>query len=192
MPNLVSQANKAFHANIQYALSALTKVHWKVYEHPSKGELVRLYTLFPPLKLKSKLSQDLFKLSAHVHTEVIKSDGSKKRVQTTEYIYQIADACDGKALFEFHWHPNKLDRNTLEPAKLGATDRTPFGRPHAHVRAHDKRFIDLNKRHIPTGRVAFEDVIFFLLDDCAVKPARADWKAVLDKTSKDLEKNMSW
>lgn len=71
MPNPVSQANKAFQANIQYALSALTKVRWKVYEHPSKGELVRLYTLFPPLKLKNKLSQDLFKLSAHVHTEVI-------------------------------------------------------------------------------------------------------------------------
>lgn len=71
-------------------------------------------------------------------------------------------------------------RKLFEPAKLGATDRTPFGRPHAHVRAHDKRFIDLNKRHIPTGRVAFEDIVFFLIDDCEVKAGRADWKAVLE------------
>jgi|GEM_PF-1014452 len=43
--------------------------------------------------------------------------------------------------------------------KPKATDKPPFPHPHIHVHAHDARFIDLNKRHVPSGRVAFEDVL---------------------------------
>jgi hypothetical protein len=191
--NKVAEANKAFSKTIQKALSTLTASQWQVLNHPEKGGLVRLYTLMPPLVLKNNAGKSLYKLTAYIVTEAMEmDDGSGKRVKTREYIYQIASNADGKALYEFHWHPEKIDRATLEPAKRKVADKTPFPFPHAHVRAKDSRFVDLNKRHIPSGRIAFEDVIAFLISDCGVKPNRQDWQKTVLETRKHFDKTRNW
>jgi len=191
--NKVAEANKAFSRTIQKALSTLTVSQWQVVNHPKKGEVIRLYALMPALVLKDNNGKAQYKLSAFIVTEVVARDGGMgKRVKTREYIYQIASNADGKALYEFHWHPEKIDRNTLEPAKRKTGEKEPFPYPHTHVRARDARFEDLNKRHIPSGRVAFEDVAGFLIGDCSVVPHRADWQKILTETRKEFDKTRNW
>jgi hypothetical protein len=161
--------------------------------HPKKGVGTRLYALIPALILKDSSGKRQYKLSAYIVTEVVAKDGGAgKRVTTREYIYQIASGADGKALYEFHWHPEKIDRDTLEPVKRKIGEKAPFPYPHTHVRARDERFEDLNKRHIPSGRVAFEDVARFLISDCSVKPKRADWPKILTETRKEFDKTRNW
>lgn len=192
MPNKLAAANKSFSQTIQKALSTLTLSQWQVANHPLKGEVVRLYALIP-LTLDSN-GKKLYKLSAFVITEVVPDEEkpSAKRVKTREYIYQIASLADGKPLYEFHWHPEKIDRDTLEPAERKPGENEPFPYPHTHVRAKDSRFEDLNKRHIPSGRVAFEDVVSFLISDLDVKPNRKDWHEILRETKTEFDKTRKW
>lgn len=156
--NKPDEANNAFSQKIQKALSVLCKsTQWRVFNHPKKGESVRLYAL---------------------PSEILKD--------------RIASFEDKKALYEFHWHPEKIDRLTLEPATRNSTDKEPFPHPHLHVRAADRRFDNLNKKHIPSGRVALEDVVRFLLSECKAKPARKDWEKVLNETQKEFNENRNW
>jgi hypothetical protein len=193
MANKVANANSTFNENIQRALSTLTRSQWKVLNHEKAGEAIRLYTLLPSLALKDSTGVELYELSAFIVTEVTSDSSlSGKRVTTRQYIYKIASRADGKPLYEFHWHPQKIDRHTLEPAKPGQSEKLPIPYPHVHVRARDKRFMDLNKRHIPSGRVAFEDVAEFLIGDCGIKPNRQDWQAVLAATRKIFQNSSNW
>jgi arylamine N-acetyltransferase len=188
--NKSAEANRAFSKAIQKALSTLGNPVWKVLDHPQKGQDLRLYALVPPLALKNQTGEKVLILSAYIITAIV--GDKEKRVKTREYIYQIAHAEDKKALYEFHWHPEKIDRVTLEAKKLEATDKAPFPHPHLHVRATDDRFDNLKKRHIPSGRVAFEDILGFIIRECNVKAEKANWEAVLKDTRKEFENKHQW
>jgi len=53
--------------------------------------------------------------------------------------------------------------------------------PHVHVRRGHRDFAGLGKIHIPTGRVFFEDVVRFLIEEHEVEPVREDWRTILDE-----------
>lgn len=195
--NKVADVNKSFASAIQKALSTITKSNWMVFDHPSKGECIRLFMLQPEVTLKNASGKKLFTLSAFIITEVVDDPESNskqkpKRVTTREYIYQISSCADNGPLYEFHWHPEKIDRETLEPVKLKKGEKSPFPYPHIHVRATHTRFDNLNKKHIPSGRVAFEDVIQFMLGDCGAKPIRKDWEPVLKANRKTFDELRKW
>lgn len=185
-----AEANRAFSKAIQKALSTLGRAVWKVLDHPEKGQDLRLYALVPPLTLKNESDEKVMILSAFIITAIV--GDKEKRVKTREYIYQIAHAEDKKALYEFHWHPEKIDRETLEARKVDTANKAPFPYPHLHVRACDKRFDNLNKRHIPSGRVAFEDILGFIFRECNVKPAKSNWEKVLKATREEFETKHKW
>lgn len=190
--NKAAEANRNFATNFQKALSTATNGQWVVLGHPQKGDLVQLYTLHTPLRLITRDNKRSYKLLARMITEVIDHpESTRKRVHTRQYGYTFSDA-NGKPLFDFHWHPEKIDRGALEPRPLEAGEKEPFPDPHIHVRAKDQRFDDLHKKHIPTGRIAFEDVLEFLFRDCKVRPARDDWKEVFVETKKLFDANKSW
>jgi hypothetical protein len=154
--------------------------------HATRDDARRVYFL-PSLKLRNTKGNQSLWLKALIITEVADmDDGRKKHVQIREYIYQIISEQDNKPLFEFHWHPEKFDRNTLEPRIYKPGEKPPFPYPHVHVRAQDNRFDNLHKKHIPTGQIVFEDVLYFLLTDCGMKPLRKDWEEVLATTKKNL------
>lgn len=81
----------------------------------------------------------------------------ERKVVTLDYAHSIADICPetGKERerFAWHWHPS-----------IQAYDF-----PHLHI---DKGMPDgLGKLHLPSGRVAIEQVMLFMIDDLGVSPA---------------------
>jgi hypothetical protein len=48
------------------------------------------------------------------------------------------------------------------------------------------------KLHIPSGRVAFEDVIRFLIEEVAVIPKLDDWQAVLADALEAFVEHRTW
>lgn len=105
---------------------------------------------------------------------------NRESVTTKYYLYSILDA-EKKDLIGFHYHPD--------------LDDDPVLYPHIHVYADaDKRFsfFNLHKRHIPSGRVALEDVIEWLIVELEVKPLREDWKEILQGTREKFKQSRTW
>jgi len=105
---------------------------------------------------------------------------NKPAVTTRYYIYSILDA-DFKDLIGFHYHPE--------------LDDDPVMYPHIHVYADaDERFalFNLHKRHIPSGRVALEDVIEWLVVELQVKAIREDWQKILAETRQRFKETRTW
>lgn len=101
------------------------------------------------------------------------------KVSTREYKYAIYEAPTRdslKPVIEWHWHP--------------ASD-PPW--PHIHVRA-DERVCGATSRklHIPSGRVAFETVVHFLIDELGVKPACRDWRELTRSARERFETFQTW
>ena len=101
-------------------------------------------------------------------------------VSTKGYIYTILDA-KKKDLVGFHYHPE--------------LDEDPVMHPHIHVDADaDEQFAEFNlhKRHIPSGRVALEDVIEWLIVELEVKALRSNWQQILQTTRKKFKRICTW
>lgn len=65
-------------------------------------------------------------------------------------------------------------------------------RPHLHVgAAMGPNAATILGGHVPTGRVAMEDVLRLLIE-LGVQPRRDDWQAVLDETQSAFERWRSW
>jgi hypothetical protein len=64
--------------------------------------------------------------------------------------------------------------------------------PHLHLRRSDPAFEGLGKLHIPTGRVFYEDVLRFLIQEHEVEPARDDWDNVLVDTFSRVSTYATW
>jgi hypothetical protein len=108
------------------------------------------------------------------------TETNEYRVSTRYYLYSIADS-DQNDLIGFHYHPE--------------LNEDPVLYPHIHAYANkDERFLPLNlhRRHIPSGRIALEDVIRWLIDELEMKPNRDDWDAVLTSAREKFKSNQSW
>ena len=123
---------------------------------------------------KSKLFIDI---NQHIEDP---SSANGFKVSTKFYLYSIADE-NNNDLIGFHYHPELTE------------DPVPY--PHIHAYAdQDARFLSLNlhKRHIPSGRVALEDVVRWLIDEMKVTPIRDDWDTVLAEAKEKFTSNRSW
>ena len=97
---------------------------------------------------------------------------------TTRYFKYAVEAEDGLEIFGYHWHPE---------------GPSPIIFPHLHIgRGCGIGSPEVvGKAHFPTGRVAFEDVIRFLIDEF-VKPDRTLWQELAERTKALLIKQKSW
>ena len=85
----------------------------------------------------------------------VRHDGTEFRISTEGYIYTISESSTlDTELVSWHWHP---------PAR---------SRPHLH---HTNRAYG----HLPTGRVSFEAIVRYILEDLEAKPTRKDWQDIL-------------
>jgi hypothetical protein len=181
----VIAANKDFSNTFQKALSTITKGRWQSSYDPKRDQF-KSYS-WDSDELKTTDGKRRYYLEASMVTEVVDDlDNNEKRVHTLQYLYAIQDA-DRKPLYEFHWHPFKRDAKTSEPKQ---PEKFPY--PHIHIESVDSRFDNLNKQHIPSGRVALEDVLRFLFLECRVKPERKDWQNILSETKKKFNATKSW
>jgi hypothetical protein len=106
------------------------------------------------------------------------------KVSTRGYFYGLQTEQGAEAV-SFHWSPR--------PGEM-------IARPHAHV---GRRLLstpitlglasfDLPRVHIPTGRVALEEVIRMAIQEFAVEPRREDWEQVLERTQSASQRWGSW
>lgn len=105
------------------------------------------------------------------HAAVSTGDG-KHPTRTTLYTYQVLR--NAKPLIEFHYHPRSRVKHC-----------------HVHVRPTGQDAQMLKRVHIPTSRVAFEDVLTMLIDDFGVKAKRGA-SAVLATNRAKFEKTQTW
>lgn len=97
------------------------------------------------------------------------------RMTTRKYDYTISpSAAPATVVFGWHWHPESR--------------RSPIRYPHVHVPAATA----FSTRHIPTGRVALEDVIEFAFADLGAVPAYAGAREVLDEVSAIHKQHRTW
>lgn len=99
------------------------------------------------------------------------------RVSTAAYRYTLSDA-EGREILAYHWHPWPGMRVTW---------------PHLHLEAGAQvGRQDLARAHLPTGRVAIEDVLALAIAELGVRPLRADWREVLDESLEGFRLWRTW
>ena len=91
------------------------------------------------------------------------------KVLTRAYSYTLSnDEPQSDELYGWHWHPD-----------------SPYSRPHLHF--------GNEKIHLPTGRVAFEDVLQFLVDEMdAVVPDREAALTAIGESRERFRTFRSW
>jgi hypothetical protein len=95
-------------------------------------------------------------------------------VHSTAYHDQIRDDYEREIIAD-HWHPG-----------LGVDY------PHVQFKSLSAP-VDLRKSHIPTGRVSFEAVVRFLVDELDVAPIREDdWRTMLNQNEQLFERQRTW
>lgn len=95
-------------------------------------------------------------------------DDGQQRMSTRKYIYDLREGRPKRGnatLVQWHWHPNN-GRVAYPHAHL------PFAAPYS------------SKLHVPTGRVTFEDVVEFIIDELGVPPTpgHEHWSEIVEGT----------
>jgi hypothetical protein len=123
---------------------------------------------------------DTLSLEVYHRFVVRQAVGQRARwtASTVEYVYEVSDQA-GDLLAAWHWHPGD--------------HREDHAAPWPHLHAYGERgALTLHKLHLPTGRVALEAVVRFLVNDLGVLPRRPDWRAALDRREEQFRRARSW
>ncbi len=180
-----SEAVDNFLAPLRRALSRITDQHLSVSRdgykpsttgHPhglllGKGE---------PLSLRA-LDGQRFGLSGSISYNVVETsdpDRGPWKVQIKAYRYHVLTA-DGTESVLFHWHPD---------------GQSNVDSPHLHVGNAELRpdAVISRKAHIPSGRVALEQVIQLLLREYQVVPRRDDADDLLRECLSRFRRWRTW
>ncbi len=134
-----------------------------------------------PLKLKTERAGHHVWLHASQRFVVVDDTdyAGEYKTSTRQYIYWLSESAEGDPTVAWHWHPE---------ADLGKQE------PHCHVASKGVTAWGdrLGKLHIPTERTPFELVVRFAIDDLDVRPAREDWREVLDESLRAFRRFRKW
>jgi hypothetical protein len=98
------------------------------------------------------------------------------KVQTIAYFYELRRG--DHELLAYHWHPQGASRYTS---------------PHLHLGAGAEiAFAPLHRVHLPTGRIAVEELLRIAITEFGARPRRGDWEEVLDRTQTGYESWRTW
>jgi hypothetical protein len=162
------EAYEHYAAPIKRVLSCITDAHilnrggYDTSRRPSKFAFTR-----NPTMLRGSGLEFLFEQEFYINN--FENDPKKWEVSVSKYAYIIWNRLTRHELFAFHW-----DREV----------RGPVPYPHLHIGFGTKSASPPvgPKIHVPTGRVAVEDIVFFLISELGVPPVpehKLDWKEVL-------------
>lgn len=134
---------------------------------PNRGELVDL------------LSEQEIKLTSLFTYRVEKAEGERGpwKVKTTAYLHALEDG-QGREIIAYHWHPAQGSAHSFPHLHIETGIGANLGRVH--------------KYHIPTGRVAFEDVLRLAMNEFGVEAQRPDWDNVIGQTQAKFEQWRTW
>src|SRR5262249_25712496 len=95
--------------------------------------------------------------------------------KSTGYFYSLEETSE-KEIITYQWHPSG-------PCKF----------PHLHLASSSELGAKtLNKLHLPTGRIAVEQVLRLAVEELGVQPRRADWSEILLNAQELFEKYRTW
>lgn len=117
-------------------------------------------------------------LSVRQNYRIVESEGARGpwKVQTSAYAYRVAGP--GGEMLVYHWHPQARSTHT---------------RPHLHIGGGSGITSDaLRRAHVPTGRIAVEELLRMLIEDLGVEPRRRDWSETLDSAQAGYEAWRTW
>ncbi len=149
------EAVKAYLEALQKSVSIVCKGVLRVSNYDRLDE-ISVLTLTAPVPLNGR--SDLY-LSFRQQYKVLRhSERGRFRVTTLYYSYAV-ETQDGQEIAGYHWHPDGVS-----PVKF----------PHLHLGSAARIGMEelTRKAHFPTGRVAFEDVVEFLIATFGVEPDR--------------------
>jgi hypothetical protein len=93
--------------------------------------------------------------------QVVGDSGLEWKASSRAYYYALFLPDQDTEFMAWHWHPEGAD---------------PRPEPHMHVSAnHGDMGPSFHKLHIPTGRVSFEQVARFLIEELDVEPQHRHW-----------------
>ena len=99
----------------------------------------------------------------------------ERKIFTDAYSYRVRySEKPADALFAWHWHP------TLRPEC------------HIHIGAPHAVATDLHKKHVPAGRVSFEEILLFLVAEMGARPTRASYRDDLGDSLARFDQFKSW
>lgn len=138
----------------------------------NRGEPIWLPTTDAPIKRLG--------LTLEVWYELAEDPAGRRadrwRVKTRAYEYALVDD-QHQEFAAFHWHPS---------------GQSAIRWPHLHIGPALSYSNYLSNAHLPTGRVAFEQVIRLAIEDLGVQPRRNDWRRVLDAAYAIFVDNRTW
>jgi len=169
------EAVKAYLEPLQKNISIVCKGVLRVNNYDTL-EVVSVLTLPDPVPLNAR--PDLY-LSFTQQYKVIKDpENGPFRVTTLYYSYAI-ETQDAQEIVGYHWHPDGVSPVRFPHLHLG---------PAARVGMEDLR----SKAHLPTGRVAFEEIVEFLIATFSVQPDRSLWQEIVEQTKSLFGKHKTW
>ena len=109
---------------------------------------------------------------------------------TAAYQYGVDDT-NGREMFAYHWHPHvegvayphlHISRGAVMQA-FDAVRLSP---------SRNALQPQLADAHLPTRRIALEDVLRLLIEQFAVVPRRGDWDAALRLARRTFVRDRTW
>lgn len=165
---------------LRFLNRSLSAVHgdaiWKLTSPPQGGvpSAVTVPTVVP-LRRRSSEDRIYLRSTLQVHYQDDPRHQGERKVSTENYAHTVGRSADLKpGMYSWEW-------SAAEPTY-----------PHVHVGRSDPAFHGLGKLHIPTGRVFFEHVLLFLVNEHDVQPARDDWLEVLGDSLHRVLKYSTW
>jgi len=124
------------------------------------------------------------KLHVSQHVVFVDSDDPKKplRMSTRGYMYLLAT---DRVMINWHWHPKTSASRNVDPSI----------RPHVHTTHLE---IDTGKQskiarlHVPTGRVAIEQVVRYAIEELGVKALNDDWNKLITESEALHIRHRGW
>lgn len=164
---------------MQRALGCFSRSIWRTGEGATAGAKVSIVVPEPIIELRRRASDPLYLTATQTfHFDDDERFAGERKVFTDAYAYTLSDdSAMGSELFAWHWHPD-----------AGRED------PHLHVGRRHATHGELGKLHIPSGRIAFEEVLLFAIDELGVEPRPSvdGAKAVLAETLHSFRKFRRW
>ena len=120
--------------------------------------------------------------------------GSLWKVETAAYLYSFYDA-NAREILAYHWHPQiastgfphlHLSYGLVSAATL---ERSGLSASHNALRP------DFASAHLPTRRIALEDVLRTAIEQLGVEPRREhrrDWDTMLQSTRAVFKEDRTW
>lgn len=174
------EALEAFIGPLQQSLSCITDAVLDTHkrgnkEYPNRESYSITTNAGKPADL---LCDNGLSLSFIMWYRVVKDDADRDpwRATTTGYYYSLDDS-NQKEIVAYHWHPTISDIDF----------------PHLYIeQGSGVTRKELFRAHLPTGRIALEDMIWCTIRDFSIQVLRDDWVGVLTRNRDAFRTLQTW